>query len=398
MRSAGIICECNPPHAGHQSLIQKARLENDCVVCLLSGPFVQRGEASILTSRARAGILLEMGADLVLEFPFPFCTSGAESFASAGVNILTRLGIGELWFGSECGDLTLLQKLSDIAASEDFSKEYASRIGRTSTGTASAYFSALAEMAGISEPLSPNDILAISYLCAIRSQNSNLVPRVFKRMGAPDRQTNLQEGEIPSATALRNAILTGNLQDVYSKLDEFEIKIIRGEAASERFPITLEHASRAVLAYLRLSDPAALDNCAEVSGGLGRRLGKNALMSTCLSDLYNLSATKKYPLSRVRRGLLFAMLGVTCHDLRRKPAYVTILGSGKTGQAFLSSIRRSSDLPVVSKRSSVPRNPDSVRQKELSDAALSLYALCYPKPVSAAELIRGEPPIKPENL
>ena len=102
MKTAGIICECNPPHAGHAYLIRQAKNSSDCVVCLMSGPFVQRGDAAVLSPRARARMLLEMGADAVLELPFPYAASSAESFAAAGVSILSRLRVDTLWFGSEC--------------------------------------------------------------------------------------------------------------------------------------------------------------------------------------------------------------------------------------------------------------------------------------------------------
>ena len=76
MRTAGMICECNPLHGGHRHLLcRMSEGGADAVVCVMSGDFVQRGEAAIVDCRTRAQILLDGGADLVFELPFPFCSS-----------------------------------------------------------------------------------------------------------------------------------------------------------------------------------------------------------------------------------------------------------------------------------------------------------------------------------
>ena len=109
MRTAGIVCECNPFHAGHGYLFSAARASGvDAVIAVMSGCFTQRGEAAVADPISRARILLLGGADAVLELPYPFCSSSAEYFSRAGVEILDRLGVDELWFGSECGDLDRL--------------------------------------------------------------------------------------------------------------------------------------------------------------------------------------------------------------------------------------------------------------------------------------------------
>ena len=54
MKIAGIIAEYNPFHKGHGLLIRKAR-ENGAthIVAVMSGNYVQRGEAAIFSQRAR---------------------------------------------------------------------------------------------------------------------------------------------------------------------------------------------------------------------------------------------------------------------------------------------------------------------------------------------------------
>ena len=67
----GIIAEFDPFHRGHAHLIAqaKAALPGAPVVCAMSGPFTQRGEAAIVSKYARAEMALRCGADLVVELP-----------------------------------------------------------------------------------------------------------------------------------------------------------------------------------------------------------------------------------------------------------------------------------------------------------------------------------------
>ncbi|MBO7310082.1 MAG: nucleotidyltransferase family protein [Clostridia bacterium] len=81
-----IISEFNPFHNWHLNLIKKAReLGADTITCIMSGNSTQRGELAITDKYLRARVALELGADLVLELPFPWCSSSAEYFANAFV-------------------------------------------------------------------------------------------------------------------------------------------------------------------------------------------------------------------------------------------------------------------------------------------------------------------------
>ena len=84
MRVAGVVAEYNPFHLGHAFHLAETRRRlgaEGAVVCVMSGNFVQRGEAAVLDKWARAECALRGGADLVLELPTPWAVSSAESFA-----------------------------------------------------------------------------------------------------------------------------------------------------------------------------------------------------------------------------------------------------------------------------------------------------------------------------
>ena len=71
IKTCGIICEYNPFHIGHQYHLQKAREKSkaDLIICLLSGPFTQRGTAAFFHPTLRAHSALLNGADVVFELP-----------------------------------------------------------------------------------------------------------------------------------------------------------------------------------------------------------------------------------------------------------------------------------------------------------------------------------------
>ena len=97
MKTAGIICEYNPFHNGHQKqfrLIRAALGADTAIVCLMSGNFVQRGEPAIFHRGVRAAAALAGGADLVLELPLTSALRSAEGFAAWNDgNLDQRIGV-----------------------------------------------------------------------------------------------------------------------------------------------------------------------------------------------------------------------------------------------------------------------------------------------------------------
>ena len=99
-------CEYNPFHFGHLYQLEEAKRLSGCdaVVCVMSGSFVQRGEAAVCGRYERARHAVLSGADAVLELPAVFSTSSAELFARGAVKLLASLpGFSCLCFGAESG-------------------------------------------------------------------------------------------------------------------------------------------------------------------------------------------------------------------------------------------------------------------------------------------------------
>ncbi|MBR5498241.1 MAG: nucleotidyltransferase family protein, partial [Clostridia bacterium] len=79
MKVSAIIAEYNPFHNGHKYHIEetKRRTDDSCVMVIMSGNFVQRGEPAIIEKRERARAAILGGADLVVELPVQWATASA---------------------------------------------------------------------------------------------------------------------------------------------------------------------------------------------------------------------------------------------------------------------------------------------------------------------------------
>lgn len=377
MKYVGIIAEYNPFHTGHARLFEAVK-GADAVVCVMSGPFVQRGEAAILPPHVRAEMALAAGADAVLELPFPYAASSARYFATAGVRALAGVGVDTLAFGSETGDLSALAALAERAPERALRESQAS-------GDAAAYFQTLGET------VSSNDILALEYLRAIGREAPFLTPFVLKREGTPYNASE-NEGEYPSATALRAALARG--EDIGALLHPATREIFA--AATEAYGVAdTARLGDAMLAFLRGSGAvlAKAAGIAECGGGLLERLVKAAGTAADYASLCEKAATKRYTDGRIRRALLCLLAGVKQSDLTAHPAYLRLLGANARGREFLAATARRRTVPVVTKPADIRALGEAAeRQRALSLAADGLYAIAIGKGMTP-HVLQTVPPV-----
>ena len=398
MRTVGIICECNPPHKGHFHLMDEARRAGECrVVCVMSGCFVQRGEAAILDPFARAEILVRAGADAVLELPYPYSASSTEYFALAGVDILDRFGVDELWFGSERGEIETLTRLCEVAESDAFREAYRRRAGKGDTGTARAYFDTLSELCGEAAVSAPNDILALAYLRAIRRIGSKMRPVSIRRIGSGYSDGEVTAGKLPSATALRNLWREKGVEHVASLLPPFAGEILLRESYAGRAPVRTENAASYILGALRLCDRERIASFAFLSGGLAGRLKRAACDACDLDTLMRLAATKKYPDATVRRALLSALFEVDPSAPARPAAYVRLLAATPAGCEAISARRHADRLCIVTRQGDIPSTREAQIQSDMEARQKALYTLMTPTPATAKSLLCHPPVIVGEK-
>ena len=352
------------------------------VVCLMSGSFVQRGDTAVTDKYDRAAAAVRSGADLVLELPFPWSCASAAYFAAAGVHILSALGIGNIAFGSESAELSRLRAAADAAdADEGYAPD-------ASQGSAAAYFARIEGALGDGERLPPNDILGVEYIRAARRLGTATEFIVIKRTGAGFHDTDASAA-LPSATAMRAAILRGELPE---GLTEASAEILRAAIAAGRAPATLGALGTAALWRFR-SGGAELGRYAECGGGVSGRLVRAAAESGNLADMLTAAATKKYTSARLRRAVIFALAGVMKADLDALPSYTTVLASNARGRSFLAAARKKAGITVLTRPSAALRVEGDAarRQTELFLASEGLYSLALPVPCPAGSFLRQTP-------
>ena len=183
MKISAVIAEYNPFHYGHKYQLENMKQASDAIAVIMSGPFVQRGEAAITDKWTRAEAALLNGADAVFELPVIYALNTAQSFAFGAVDVLNRTNIiDELWFGSECGQLDKLSAAADILENEP--KEVSKKIKKLTAG--GMLFPKARETAvrgfvpdgGILSM--PNNILAVEYIRALMRKNSKIKPITLK--------------------------------------------------------------------------------------------------------------------------------------------------------------------------------------------------------------------------
>ena len=218
MHVTGIIAEYNPFHNGHRYQLEQIRqaYPDSAVIAVMSGSFVQRGQAALLDKWQRAGLAIAGGCDLVLELPFAFACRSAQDFARGGVQLLSRLGIIDtLAFGAETNSLELLAQAARSMESPSFQQQLHKKIAN-GLAYASAVEKTLSQEASSAFIRKPNNILALEYLRALRDAPA-LSPLLIQRQGAGYHSADLK-APLPSASALRLALYEGRLDEKAAKL------------------------------------------------------------------------------------------------------------------------------------------------------------------------------------
>ncbi|MCR8969417.1 nucleotidyltransferase family protein [Facklamia sp. 7083-14-GEN3] len=189
MRTLGIIAEYNPFHYGHLYQLKKARslTQAECIIVLMSGNVVQRGEFPILDKWHRAELALKNGADLVLELPLNASLQAADFFAGTSVNIMKDLEVDYLAFGTESAELTDLQAYLNFVESIDANLQKEIRLLlKEGKAYPAAYQTAVAQQLkkynySLSfDPSAANHMLGILYLKALKG--SKVQPIVIPRL------------------------------------------------------------------------------------------------------------------------------------------------------------------------------------------------------------------------
>ena len=275
-RVLGIIAEYNPFHNGHLYQIQKAKEQTnaDYVVAVMSGNFVQRGNTSIVNKWAKAEMALQNGVDLVIELPVLYATSSAENFADGAVKLLDSLKIVDfLSFGSETPNIQALDHLADILYNEP--KEYKALLSiELDKGLSfpkareNALMIYLNDQKNVKTILSsPNNILAIEYLKALKRINSKIKPYTIGRFEA-DYNSRQFNGNIASSTAIRNIVKNNGFNFLPRLMPQSSLAILVQNIKKGHIVPDISALEREIILTLRRMTINEIKDLPDVSEGL----------------------------------------------------------------------------------------------------------------------------------
>ncbi|MCL2058787.1 MAG: nucleotidyltransferase family protein [Oscillospiraceae bacterium] len=420
MNAAFIVAEYNPFHNGHAYHIAKTRdmLRPDALVCIISGHFTQRGSASISDKWSRTRMALHAGADLVLELHPVYACSSAETFARGALLTASLTGVdGWLSFGAECTDLRLLSELAHILnaepepyklllyASLDGGKSYAA--ARQSALIGYCFGKNAGPAPGVTRKQftdilnAPNNILAIEYLRAIDALHLQYAPYAVPIAATTAEPGNAQgqAGEPTlrycSASAIRDIIRTrqadaedaarfDTIDALKTTMPDYSRALLAAEFSMGRGPVLDEMFFPLITAIIKRGGAASLRRYRDVGEGLENRLYRAALKAGAYSELIAASATKRYPMSRIRRIFTRILLGhdeetLGAIDADSGPPYIRVLGFNSIGRGLLARVGQKA--PFITNFKKLARSdPRSRAFMDLESGATDLYVTAFQNP------------------
>ena len=355
-RILGIISEYNPFHNGHLYQLQKSKklVNPDYSVCIMSGNFSQRGVPSLVDKWSKAEMAIKAGFDMVIELPTVYSISSAENFAEGAIKILSSFPDVTLSFGSEIGKMAVLDQFADIFYREP--KEYLLILKHElekglsyPKARENAILFYLHDVKKYSNILSsPNNVLAIEYLKAIKKLKSRIFPITVKRIGTDYNSLDVN-GNIASATAIRKLLY--NKKSIKKYVPAYTYEIVKSNLKEGKVLYTLKSYEKEIIFKLRTMSLSEIANLQDVSEGLENSIKKAANSCNNIEDLVNAIKSKRYTLSRIQRILLYALLNITKTDIsdsyKVKP-YIRVLGISEKGKYLLSEMNsKKFKYPVI---------------------------------------------------
>ena len=373
MGAVGITVEYNPFHSGHLRQLRMAA-EGRPVLAVLSGDFVQRGSAAVFSKFARAEAAVRCGVSLVVELPLPWCLASAEGFARGAVGLMAASGVVDaVSFGSESGDGTALRRCAEALESPAFpdllKKELAGGSPFAAARQRAAAALAGAETASVLEK--PNDLLGAEYIRAADRLGFCPAFLPIPRVGGHDGPG--------SAGELRRIMETG--EEWLSRIPENAAGVYARERAARRGPVLPGDLRLALMSRLRERSAADLSRLPDAAEGLENRLFDAIQHSASPEEAAERAKSKRYALSRLRRMVMCAALGVEKGMAEGAPPYIRVLAMDRRGMELLRDMRRKASLPVIIKSAHIRNAPPETQAVfELASRAHDLYVLGYGDP------------------
>ena len=409
----GIIAEYNPFHNGHLYHLKESKRKCNAkyVVAIISGNFTQRGDASIVNKFEKAKMAIENGIDMVIELPTLYSISSAENFADGAIKILNELNfITHISFGSESGNINQLNDIASILTDEpeEFSKLLKEELRKGSSFPV-ARQNAIEKFLNLTNKNtsnnnnnnnndnnndnsnndtnyskfnkllnSPNNILAIEYLKALKKTKSNITPITIERKNVDYYSENIVEN-FASSTKIRKEIsenpnMHTNIMDMNNmdmnnmninnmdinnmNMNNMDVNMdmfLNSCMPKKSYDIIKENIEKGnciqglkcfedmIFYKLRSMQINEIKEIPDVCEGLENVIKKASNETNSLEDLINKCKSKRYTRTRIQRILIYALLGITRQDMEMSEnvnPYIRVLAVNKNGRELLSIINK----------------------------------------------------------
>ena len=398
----GIIAEYNPFHNGHLYHLKESKKATgaEYTVAIISGNFTQRGSTSIIDKWKKTEMALQNGVDLIIELPVLYSISSSENFADGSIKILNSLGIIDfLSFGSETSNIKILNNFANILYDEP--KEYKKILSNyldTGLSFPKARENALLEYIKNFEDVntnfdnyqnilsSPNNILGIEYLKALKKYKSSIKPVCIKRSIADYNSSDISiNTSIASATAIRELIKNKNFNTIKTVIPEKSYSILADCINSGCIIPDLNCFEKEIIYVLRKMSIKEIANLPDVSEGLEFLIKKAVNSCNTLTELLNTIKSKRYTITRLQRILLYALLDISKKNMKLSKEvdspYIRVLGFNDNGKKLISKIMdKNPNQPLItSVKKFVDNNSNTSLQAMLNKDifATNVYSLGF---------------------
>lgn len=298
----GIIAEYNPFHNGHLYHLQNSIKTSGAnyTVAVISGNFTQRGSTSLIDKWSKTQMALKNGIDLVIELPLLYSISSAENFAEGAIKILNSLNIVDyISFGTETNDIAILNNIANVLYKEP--KDYKNLLSHElSKGISypkareNALLMYLGDIRKYGNILSsPNNILGIEYLKALKKVRSNIMPITMKRIEVGYNELSYKNN-IASATAIRDIVKNNALDLLQNLVPQSTYNILMENIKVGHIVPDLSTFEKQIIYNLRKMSIQEIANLADVSEGLEHAIKNTANSCNSIVEFLNTIKSKRY--------------------------------------------------------------------------------------------------------
>lgn len=294
-----------------------------------------------------------------------------------------------LSFGMEASDISTLNNISNVLYNEP--REYITMLNhelskgisfpKARENALMMYLNDIKRYANVLS--SPNNILAIEYLKALKRTKSYIMPIGIERKKVFYHEEKIVD-EFASATALRRLIQLEQFDEIRKVMPKECYRLLKEEYKRGNIVLDLAKYENIILYNLRKMDRKEIADLPDVAEGLENVIKEAASNCNNIRDLINMVKSKRYTQTRIQRILVYALLGIdkkTMEMSRKQIPYLRVLGFNDKGKELLSEIvRRNPKIELItSVKKYLDSNPNKQMRKmlEIDLFASDTYTLGY---------------------